>query len=78
MKYENVGTWPYHSDIELVQLSDGHIYALDGWNGETFEGCWRCVGEYNLDASKEKYRIRPVHEWHDEDSCEIIDYEILY
>lgn len=67
--------WASSNDIEMVEI-EGAVYALHGWNGEQYNDCWRCEGEFYMDASKERYILRPVYKWIDEDECEIVDYEV--
>lgn len=55
----NVGTWWNDSMIDLVEI-DEEVYALNGWNGESFVDSWKCEGEENMDASEEVYVITPV------------------
>ena len=56
-----IGGWWNDRDIELVQLNDGRVYALNGWSGEVYTSCWECTGEHHMDASKEEYTLRPVY-----------------
>jgi len=90
--FKEVGHWLNNSEIELVELVNGNTYALNGWNGETYEECWKCLGEFLTESSDEKYRIRPVYRfqidstfanvnegddrW--EEAVETIDYDIMY
>ena len=60
--FKQVGTWWNAHSIELVELADGEVYALNGWNGEEYTGCWNCSGEYNMDASTEEYILRPIYD----------------
>lgn len=60
--FKQVGTWWNDHSIELVELADGEVYALNGWNGEEYTGCWKCSGEYNMDASTEEYILRPIYD----------------
>ena len=57
----NIGRWYNDTNIELVQLNDGRVYALNGWNGEVYTSCWECTGEHYMDASEEEYTLRPVY-----------------
>ncbi len=72
--FKSVGTWWNDRDIELVEIN-GTVYALNGWNGETYLNCWICSGEFNMDASEQEYEISPVYS-NDED-MEIIGYEVV-
>ena len=75
--FKEIGHWLWWPDIPTVEI-DGDIYALSGWNGEKYLDCWQCVGEFNLDASDERYIITPVWEEISEDEWEIIDYDVRY
>lgn len=35
------GRWWNDSNIKLVEIN-GSVYALAGWNGETYGNCWEC------------------------------------
>jgi hypothetical protein len=88
---EYIGSWRNGKDIPLVQLESG-VYALYGWNGERYTECWKCTGEFLMDASKERYELKPIYagdlipgfwESHEEDdsdewesAVQIVDYEI--
>ena len=58
---KNIGNWWNDRSIEMVELSDGKVYALAGWNGEEYTECWMCIGEYYTDAGEETYTLRPVY-----------------
>lgn len=60
--------------IEMMEI-DGTVYALNGWNGETYEDCWECLDAYT--AGKDGIRIRPICIEVDDDEWEIVDYEVL-
>ena len=63
-------------NIELVEI-DGIVYALNNWNGETYNNCWICSGENLMDASQEEYTIKPIYKEIGEDEFQIIDYIII-
>ncbi|MBP1971563.1 hypothetical protein J2Z83_003714 [Virgibacillus natechei] len=71
--FKNVGTWWNDKDIDLVEI-DGTVYALHGWNGEKFNNCWICTGEYNMVASEEEFEIEPIYS--DDEDMDIIGYEV--
>ena len=48
---KNVGNWWNDRSIEMVELSDGKVYALSGWNGEEYTECWMCTGVLRSKAS---------------------------
>ena len=73
--FKNVGNWWNDRGIELVEI-DGTVYALNGWNGEKYLECWKCTGEFNNEASEEKYHITPISEEIAEDEFEIVGYEV--
>lgn len=72
--FKSVGTWWNDKGIDLVEI-DSTIYALHGWDGEKFVDCWVCSGEYNMDASDEKYEITPIHEENDGE-FETVGYDV--
>ena len=73
--FKTVGAWWNDKSIELVEI-DGEVYALNGWNGEQFNNCWKCTGEHYMDASEEEYVIIPDYEEVSEDEFEIVGYEV--
>ena len=74
--FKEVGTWWNDSSVDLVEI-DGTVYALNGWNGEEFTDCWKCSGEYNMEASKEYCTIKPQYREIEEDEFEIVGYEVM-
>ena len=58
---KNIGNWWNDRSIAMIELNDGNVYALNGWNGEEYEECWMCSGEHYMDASEESYILRPVY-----------------
>lgn len=54
-----VGRWWADREIELVEINR-EVYALYGWNGKKWTKCWKCTGEYFMDASEETYSVTPV------------------
>lgn len=73
--FKHAGTWWTDKSIELVEI-EGTVYALNGWNGEKYLNCWECIGEDNMEASKEEYVITPILKEIEEDEFEIVRYEI--
>lgn len=74
--FKEIGTWWNDSNIDLIEI-DGTVYALNGWNGDEFTNCWKCLGEYYTDASKERYTVRPQYREIKEDEFEIVAYEVV-
>lgn len=74
MNFKIVGRWWNDKSIELVEI-DNTVYALGGWNGESFNNCWVCTGEYYMDASEEEYSITPIYN-DNKDNPEVIAYEV--
>ena len=90
---KHVGFWNggKHESIEMVEV-DGTIYALNGWNGEKYLDCWKCIDERTVDpAEPGSFAAKPIHRFEveeidldtlDENSkewesaVEIIDYYI--
>ena len=58
---EIIGNWWNDRTVDLVQLKDGAVYALSGWNGEVYTSCWECTGDHYMEASEEEYTLRPVY-----------------
>ena len=56
-----IGKWA-GSDIDVVEI-DGSFYALDGWNGEKYLHCWKCIDRFTAAPDGEEYEIRPVYDW---------------
>lgn len=63
-----------NTDIDIVEI-DGALYALNGWNGEKYTECWRCVDRFTADPDGDTYEIAPVYDWDhfDEDAGEFQD-----
>lgn len=57
---KSVGRWWNNDNIELVEVK-GTVYALDGWNGESYCRCWKCTGERNMDAEG-SFTLTPAYE----------------
>ena len=74
--FKIVGEWWNDKNIELVNI-DGVVYALNNWNGETYNNCWICTGDNLMDASDDEYIIKPIYKEVDEDEFEIIDYIVI-
>ena len=74
--FKIVGQWWNNKNIELVEIG-GIVYALNNWNGETYNNCWICLGENLMDASQEEYTIKPIYKEIGEDEFQIIDYIII-
>ena len=79
-----------NGDIPMVEI-DGKVYALHGWNGETWLRCWECLDKWT-EASEKVFEIRPVHRFEAEEinlemleenspewdyAVEIVEFEIV-
>ena len=53
------GSWWSDKDIQLVRLPSGRLFALSGWNGESYADSWECVDRYTA-LDDQKYSIRPI------------------
>ena len=56
------------TDIDIAEI-DGVLYALDGWNGEKYCNCWKCIDRFTADPDGEEYEIAPVYDlrkWNEE------------
>lgn len=58
--FEVIGTWWNDKTVPLARI-DGEVYALSGWNGEVYGHCWKCNGEFFMDASPEEYVVLPTY-----------------
>lgn len=67
---KSIGNWWNDRNIELVEVQN-NVYALYGWNGESYGHCWKCTGDFYMDASTEEYELVPIYS----KAGEIIDYE---
>lgn len=59
----------FESDIEIVEI-EGNLYALNGWNGERWVHCWKCIDRFTADPDGREYEIVPVYDmtaWNEED-----------
>ena len=78
-----------NTDIEIIDIN-GTLYALNGWNGEKWLHCWKCIDRFTADPSSEEYEIAPIYDmsaWSEEDEefqdesghaiSGIIGYELL-
>ncbi|EJP80989.1 hypothetical protein [Bacillus cereus] len=52
------GHWWQDKNIELVKIGED-VFALHGWDGDSYQDSWKCTGELYMDASKERYDITP-------------------
>ena len=55
------GKW-LDTNIDVVAI-DGALYALDGWNGEKYGHCWKCIDRFTADVDGREYVIVPVYDW---------------
>lgn len=60
---EKIRTWWNNGNIWIVQLDSGEIFALNGWNGEAFTGCWRCLDSSTPSPDGREYTLRPVYRY---------------
>lgn len=67
-----VDTWWTGRNIEIVQPSDGQLYALHNWNGEKYIDCWKCIDRYTQ-ADDNRYTLIPVYRF----QIEGIDLSVL-
>jgi len=67
---ETPGRW-WNGGQELIK-KDGEVYALNGWNGESYISSWKCLGEDCMEASEENYAITPIYD----EMGDVVDYEI--
>lgn len=60
-----------NGDVPMVQINE-KLFALYGWNGETWLRCWECLDKWTA-ASEKTFEIRPVYRF----EVEEIDFETL-
>ena len=58
---DKVGKWS-DTDIDVVCI-EGSLYALNGWNGEKYLHCWKCVDRFTADADGKEYEVTPYYDW---------------
>ena len=68
--------WWTGDNIEIVEI-EGKLYALYGWNGETYNHCWECADRYTVIDEKTEYTIRPIYEENADGDFDIVGYEIV-
>ena len=56
----------FESDIDIVEI-DGELYALNGWNGEKYTDCWKCVDRWTADPDGKTYEVIPHYDWEEFD-----------
>ena len=47
----------------IVECIDGALYALNGWNGEKWMHCWKCIDNTTAKDEDCAYEVRPVYGW---------------
>ena len=55
--------------IRVVDI-DNALYALNGWNGEKYLHCWKCIDRWTADPDGLEYEIIHVYDmskWNDDD-----------
>lgn len=70
-----IGTWWNDNKIDLVKIQND-VFALHGWNGESYTSSWKVTGEHLTIASKEKYDILPITIERGKDEFETVGYEV--
>lgn len=53
-----VGYWCQDQNIKLVKIGED-VFALHGWDGDSYNDSWKCTGDLYMNASKERYDITP-------------------
>lgn len=79
-----------NGEIDMVEI-DERLFALYGWNGETWLRCWECLDKWTA-TSEKTFEIRPIHRFEVEEigletleenspewdyAVEIVDFEII-
>ncbi|MEB9926279.1 hypothetical protein P4K71_26420 [Bacillus cereus] len=44
--------------MKLIKIND-NVFALNGWDGDSYTDSWECIGESYKDVSKERFDILP-------------------
>ncbi|OWT47724.1 MULTISPECIES: hypothetical protein [Bacillus] len=72
--FEEVGRWCEDKNIKLVKISD-EVFALNGWDGDSYTDSWKCIGELHMDASKERFDIIPRY-FHVSSDIVLLSYQV--
>ena len=75
-KIKKVGCWCNDSEIELVKIDD-EIFALNGWNGESYLDCWKVNKDDLTEVVEDNYIITPYYNV-EGDGVYITDYKLSY
>lgn len=57
------------TDIDIAFI-DMALYTLNGWNGEKYTKCWKCIDRFTADPDGKEYEVTPVYDresWNEED-----------
>ena len=49
------------TDIVICNIN-GERYALNGWNGEKYLHCWKCIDRWTA-ADDREYEVTPIYHW---------------
>ena len=71
-----IGKWWNGSSIDLVNIEDEGVFALNGWSGEKYTTCWKVDEKDLTEASKEEYTITPGYTEIAEDEFEVTAYYV--
>lgn len=56
-----VGSLWNNRDIKIVEV-DGELFAVNGWNGESYRDCWKVLDVEGLEQADDKeYILTPVY-----------------
>ncbi|MED2234956.1 hypothetical protein P4V96_27115 [Bacillus thuringiensis] len=72
--FEEFGRWWKDENIKLIKISD-KVFALNGWDGDSYTDSWRCTGELYMDASKERFDIIPRY-FHVSSDIVLLSYQV--
>lgn len=54
----------YWQDTDIrIECINGALYALNGWNGEKYLHCWKCIDRWTAADDDTEYEITPVYDW---------------
>lgn len=60
INFKHVGTWWNSQDIELVDIHNEGIFALSGWNGESYTESWKVDNNDMTVALDGAYDVMPA------------------
>lgn len=67
------------NEIEIIE-QENEKYALYGWNGESYNHCWKVLDNKGLEKvnDNKEYILKPIYIETENEEFEIIKFEIDY